>query len=164
MKLKQIIVLSTAIAFFGSVRAEEHEHEHGREHGRGEHKKGAIDISKLPAASSQQGVTYAKDIKPILDDSCTDCHDVDKQKGKLRLDNLAAILKGGEDGKVVTPGNSAKSKLVISVARLDRESAMPPDRKPGKDIGPDGQKLPPVTHLTAEQVGLIRAWIDQGAK
>ncbi len=110
----------------------------------------AADVSKLPAASSQKDVTYDKDIKPIFEKSCFKCHGSEKQKGKLRLDSLAAALKGGEDGKVIEPGNSAKSLLVHSVARLDEDEAMPPEDK-GKP-------------LTNEQVSLIRAWIDQGAK
>ena len=113
-----------------------------------------VDVSKLPPASSQKGVTYAKDIKPIFDKSCVSCHGAEKQKAKLRLDSLAATLKGGEDGKVIEPGNSAKSMLVHNVARVgDEDKWMPP---------PDNKaKIP---QLTAEQVGLIRAWIDQGAK
>lgn len=163
-------LLIAALALAGGIsRAEEHEHEHEKgEHEKGEHghHRGAkaLDLSKLPPAATRTGVTFEKDIKPIFEDACTRCHGEDKQKGRIRLDSLEATLKGGEDGKILTPGNSAKSKVVISVARLDAESAMPPDRKPGKDIGADGKKLPPVKHLTAEEVGLIRAWIDQGAK
>ena len=109
-----------------------------------------IDVSKLPPASDQKGVTYAKDIKPIFEKSCFKCHGSEKQKGKLRLDSLEATLKGGEDGKVVEPGTSAKSTLVHAVSRLDEDSAMPPADK--------GEPL------KKDQVGLIRAWIDQGAK
>ena len=113
-----------------------------------------VDVSKLPPPSSQKGVTYAKDIKPIFDKSCVSCHGAEKQKAKLRLDSLAATLKGGEDGKVIEPGNSAKSMLVHNVARLgDEDKWMPP---------PDNKaKIP---QLTPEQIGLVRAWIDQGAK
>lgn len=110
-----------------------------------------VDVSKLPPASSRQGVTYARDIRPIFEKSCFKCHGPEKQKGKLRFDSLQAALRGGEHGKVIVPGNSAKSKLVHAVARiLDEDEAMPPADK--------GQPLTP------EQVGLIRAWIDQGAK
>ena len=109
-----------------------------------------VDISKLPAASDKKGVTYAKDIKPIFEKTCFKCHGPEKQKGKFRVDSLEAALKGGEDGKVIEPGNSAKSTLVHAVARLNEDDAMPP-----ADKG---------TPLTKEQVGLIRAWIDQGAK
>jgi mono/diheme cytochrome c family protein len=109
-----------------------------------------VDVSKLPPAADTKCVTFDKDIKPLFEKSCAKCHGPEKQKGKLRLDSLAATLKGGENGKSVLPGDSAKSSLVHSVARLDPDSAMPPDDKGAP--------------LTKEQVGLIRAWIDQGAK
>jgi mono/diheme cytochrome c family protein len=109
----------------------------------------------LPPASTQAGVTYAADIKPIFDNSCVKCHSGDKPKGYLKLDALAGVLKGGKEGKVVLVGNSAKSPLVLRVAHLseDDDDWMPPlHNRAG--IGP----------LTPEQIGLIRAWIDQGAK
>ena len=109
-----------------------------------------VDISKLPPASAQKDVTYAKDIKPLLEPTCFKCHGTEKQKGKLRLDSLAAFLKGGGDGKVLKPSDSANSLVVHAIARLDEESAMPPADK-GKP-------------LSKEQVGLVRAWIDQGAQ
>ena len=113
-----------------------------------------VDVSKLPPASTQKDVTYAKDIKPILEKSCVKCHGAEKPKAKLRLDSLEAALKGSENGKVIESGNSAKSVLVHNVARIgDEDNWMPP-----KD---NKAKIPP---LTPEQVGLIRAWIDQGAK
>src|SRR5260370_13547710 len=68
-----------------------------------EKKTTKVDTSKLPPPASATGVTYAKDIKPILDKSCIKCHGSEKQKGKLRLDSLEAALKCGEDGKVVLP-------------------------------------------------------------
>ena len=113
-----------------------------------------IDASKLPPAAAKKGVTYAGDIKAILEKSCIKCHGAEKSKAKLRLDSLAAALKGSENGKVVEPGSSATSVLVINVARVgDEDDWMPP---------PDNKDKIPA--LTAEQVGLIRAWIDQGAK
>ena len=116
--------------------------------------KQAVDLSKIPPASARAGVTYAADIKPIFDKSCIKCHGGEKPKGKLRLDSLADALKGGEDGKVVLPGNSAGSMLVQNVAHAgDPDAYMPPPRNKA-GIGP----------LTKEQIRLIRAWIDQGAK
>jgi hypothetical protein len=119
----------------------------------GAEKKG-VDLSKIPPASSKTGVTYATDIKPILEKSCTKCHDGVKPKARLRLDSLEGALKGGEDGKVVLPGDSAGSMLVHNVAHAgDPDAYMPPPRnKHG------------IQALTKEQIGLIRAWIDQGAK
>ena len=109
-----------------------------------------IDASKLPPASDKKGVTYAKDIQPLFERSCYKCHGAEKQKGKLRLDSLEATLKGGENGSGIEKGNSAKSALVASVARLVEDEAMPPEGK-GKPF-------------SKEEVGLLRAWIDQGAK
>jgi mono/diheme cytochrome c family protein len=146
----------------------------------------APDISKLPPAATQTGVTYAKDIQPLFEASCFRCHGERQQKGDLRLDSLEAALKGGEDGKVITPGDSAKSSLVIAVAQLDNKTAMPPKRGGGpggkgfggkgpggeKKSSPDGKSFggkgpgggPQSKPLTTEQVALVRAWIDQGAK
>src|SRR6476659_4927774 len=78
-----------------------------------------IDPSKLPPASKQAGVTFAKEIRPLFEASCFRCHGEERQKGDLRLDSLEAVMKGGEDGKVVLPGDSAKSPLVIAVSGLD---------------------------------------------
>jgi mono/diheme cytochrome c family protein len=115
----------------------------------------AADTAQLPPASTKTGVTYATDIKPIFDASCVKCHSGDKPKAKLKLDSLENALKGSKDGKVVIPGNSAKSPLVLNVAHVtsDKDSWMPPLHNKA-NIGP----------LTPEQIGLIRAWIDQGAK
>jgi hypothetical protein len=149
-----------------------------------------IDTSKLPPAAAKTGVTYAADIKPILEASCFKCHTGEKPKAGLRLDSHDGVLKGGKEGKVLVVGNSAKSLIVEAVSRLDPETAMPPTpRKPrnrpggtGNEAHGDGEHArpagtnaptwggqrgpqgPPPKPLTAEQVGLVRAWIDQGAK
>lgn len=116
--------------------------------------KTQIDPSKLPPASDKKDVTYATDIKPIFEKSCVKCHGEQKPKGKLRLDSLEGILKGGEDGKVVVPGKSTESMLMANIAHVgDPDDYMPPPKNRA-GIGP----------LTKEQIGLIRAWIDQGAK
>ena len=114
-----------------------------------------VDISKLPPASDKKGVTYEKDIKPIFEKACFKCHGEEKQKSKLRVDSLAATLKGGENGPNVIPGKSAESQLVHAVSRLlvEEDENMPPKKKDGT-----------ISALDKEQVGLIRAWIDQGAK
>lgn len=108
-----------------------------------------IDISKLPPPATKENVTFETDIKPIFSkNSCFKCHGSEKQKGGLRVDSLEAVLKGGKEGVVVVPGKSAESSLVIAVSRLNKKTAMPPKGKP----------------ISAEDVALIRAWIDQGAK
>ncbi|MBK9139821.1 MAG: c-type cytochrome [Verrucomicrobia bacterium] len=109
-----------------------------------------VDVSKLPPPADKKGLTYAEDIRPMFEKSCFSCHGPEKSKGDLRLDSLAAALKGSEHGKVIEVGKSEKSRLVHSVARLDPDEAMPPKGKGDP--------------WTKEQVGLLRAWIDQGAK
>jgi len=113
-----------------------------------------VDVSKIPPAADKKGVTYAGDIKTIFDESCVKCHGAQRPKAHLRMDSLEAVLKGGEDGKVVVAGNSAESMLVHNIAHVgDPDQYMPPPKNKA-GIGP----------LTKEQIGLIRAWIDQGAK
>jgi mono/diheme cytochrome c family protein len=109
----------------------------------------------LPPASTKQGVTYAIDIKAILDASCVKCHSGDKPKARLKLDTLADTLKPIKGGSIIKSGDSANSLIVKITAHLtpDQETWMPPlKNKAG------------IKPLTPEQIGLIRAWIDQGAK
>ncbi len=100
----------------------------------------------LPPAAGRK-VDFTRDIRPILASRCYQCHGPEKQKAELRLDTRAGGLKGGEAGPVIVPGQSARSLLVQLVVGMD-----PDKRMPAK--GP---------LLTAEQIGLLRAWIDQGA-
>ncbi len=118
--------------------------------------KAQVDPKLLPPASTKKGVTYAVDIQPIFQKSCYPCHSAKnaKPKGKLRLDTLDDVLKGGEDGPALVPDDSAKSAMVANVAHAgDPDDYMPPPKN-RDNIQP----------LTKEQIGLIRAWIDQGAK
>ena len=111
------------------------------------------DISKLPPASKKAGVTFDADIKPIIEKSCLKCHSGEKPKGKFRVDTRENILKGADGEKVLEAGNSAKSKMIHSVADLVADEEMPPLDKRDK-----------YPALTKDQIGLLRAWIDQGAK
>ena len=111
------------------------------------------DASKLPPAASKQGLTYDGDIKPLIEKSCLKCHSGEKPKGKYSMESKAKLLKGGPDGPPIVVGNSAKSPLVHYVSDLVEDSEMPPKDKRDK-----------YPKLTKEQIGLVRAWIDQGAK
>lgn len=114
----------------------------------------APDISKLPPAAKKEGLTFDKDIKPMIEKSCMNCHGPEKPKSKYRLDNRDDAIKGGKSGDAaVIPGKSEKSPLVLYPADLVEEMEMPPTDKRDK-----------YPALTKEQIGLIRAWIDQGAK
>jgi hypothetical protein len=102
----------------------------------------------LPPATKRQ-MDFVKDIQPIFARACVSCHGPTKQRGGLRLDDGVAALKGSDSGAVIKPGDAVGSRLLTLVAGLDDDLKMPPeDRKP----------------LTAEEVGHLRAWIEQGAK
>ena len=111
--------------------------------------------AELPPASTKPGVTYTNDTKAIFDVSCVKCHSGNKPKARLHMDTLEGVLKGTKEGPIVTPGDSAGSYLIKCVAHLnsDQDTWMPPlKNKAG------------IKPLTPEQISLIRAWIDQGAK
>jgi hypothetical protein len=96
----------------------------------------------LPPAATHR-VDFVKEVQPLLAAVCHSCHGEKKQKGGLRLDLKAAALRSG----VIIPGKGADSPLLQRVAGLGPETKMPPK-------GPA---------LTAKQVAVLRAWIDQGA-
>ena len=102
---------------------------------------------KLPPPSNQT-VDFHSDIVPILRGSCLKCHSGEQAKGKLRMETRELLLKGGESGAAVVSGKSGESELVRLVAGLEKERVMPQQ----------GPRLKP------EQIGLLRAWIDQGLK
>jgi Protein of unknown function (DUF1549)/Protein of unknown function (DUF1553)/Planctomycete cytochrome C len=102
---------------------------------------------ELPPPSDRR-VDFARDVRPLLVKNCFACHGPDKQKGGLRLDRKADAMKGGDDGAVIVAGKSADSLLIHLVAGLDKDRVMPTK----------GERI------TAEQIGLLRAWIDQGAE
>jgi hypothetical protein len=112
------------------------------------------DISKLPPAAKKADLTFDKDVKPLLEASCLKCHGAEKPKSKYRVDSREAFIKGGDSEEAaVVPGKSEKSPVVHYVADLVVDMEMPPTDKRDK-----------YPKLTAEQVGILRAWIDQGAK
>src|SRR6266511_3131694 len=102
-------------------------------------------LATLPPPANHR-VDFTKEIKPILEASCIKCHGRGKAKGGLSIENRDALLQGGDSGTAVVPGKSAASFLIELVSGLDPDNVMPQK----------GSKLKP------DQVGLLRAWIDQG--
>jgi len=107
----------------------------------------AIDETQLPPPAAAM-VDFARDIKPILLNICYKCHAGERPKGHFLLTSREAALKGGTKGVDIISGQSAKSPLIHFVARMVPDMEMPPEGKG--------------TSLTPEQIGLLRAWIDQG--
>lgn len=93
-------------------------------------------------------VDFTKDVQPILENHCYDCHGEDKAKSVLRLDHPLGLLRGGESGEpLLVPGDSGGSYLYRRVTTKDRKDAMPPKGK----------------RLSDEEVATLREWIDTGA-
>ena len=104
------------------------------------------DEPKMPAAATHR-VDFHKEILPILQRRCAECHVGPNPKGKLGIATRSAILKGGESGPAAIAGKGGESLLVELAAGLDPDRIMPASNRP---------------RLSAEEVGVLRAWIDQG--
>jgi ankyrin repeat protein/mono/diheme cytochrome c family protein len=102
--------------------------------------------SQMPPAATMK-VDYLKDVRPILSQNCYSCHGPEVQQSGLRLDLRQNALRGGDYGPVIIPGNSATSKLIRRLVD-----------------GDGGLQMPPTGAITDEQIGILRAWIDQGVE
>ena len=110
---------------------------------------GLLAVVLFAAANSaaDERVDYATQIKPLLATKCFACHGALKQESGLRLDAASLIRTGGDSGPVIVAERSPESLLIERVTADD-------ERMP-----PEGEGEP----LTAEQITLLRRWIDQGA-
>lgn len=102
-----------------------------------------------PIANVEQAVLYKDIVQPILELRCVQCHNATKQKGDLRMDQLALMLKGGKNGPAFVAGKSAESDLIKRCLLPESDDDhMPPKGKP---------------QLSNEQIALLSWWIEQGA-
>jgi hypothetical protein len=92
-------------------------------------------------------IDFVRDIQPIFEQRCVECHGATKARGSLRLDVRASVFRGGMTGPSVIPGDSEHSVLLRRILGLDGEDRMPLDEDPLPDA----------------QVALIKRWIDEGA-
>jgi WD40 repeat protein len=97
-------------------------------------------------------VDFEKEILPIFRRNCLACHSATEAQSDLTLETPATILKGGSEGPAVVAGKSAES-LLLKLSARQKEPFMPP---PDNDV-----KAKP---LTPQELGLIKKWIDEGAK
>ncbi len=112
------------------------------------HPTGQAAPPRLPAAA-KRNVDFDQDIRPIFARHCFACHGSKRQESDYRLDRARVAISGGDrKQKPIRPGHGADSPLLLYAARVDPDNRMPPD-------GPG---------LDARELGLLRAWIDQGAR
>jgi hypothetical protein len=105
----------------------------------------------LPAAdapSAADTAFFEARVRPLLADRCYKCHSTqaNKHKGGLQLDSRAGILKGGEGGPAVVPGDPDRSRLIQAVRQQGGSLKMPP-----------GGKLPDM------QIAVLEEWVRRGA-
>lgn len=89
---------------------------------------------------------FENEIRPLLAESCYDCHGPEKQKHGLRVDNLPYLLQGGESGAALVPGKPEESILLDYLSYKDSDHEMPPEGK-----------------LPEAKIEAIRKWIAMGA-
>ena len=107
-----------------------------------------VFLIAVPGAVAQGTVEYVRDVKPILAQHCNSCHGAKVTKAKLRLDTAAFMLKGGSSGPAVIPGKAGDSPLIEALKGTGGFTAMPFNKQP----------------LPEKLIGVLTAWIDQGAK
>jgi mono/diheme cytochrome c family protein len=107
--------------------------------------------SAAPSAPADRA-DFGRQIRPLLSDNCFTCHGPDeaKRKAKLRLDTQEGALAERSGRAAVVPGKPEASELIARITTADEDDRMPPP-KSGKQ-------------LTAEQIALLKRWIEQGAE
>jgi WD40 repeat protein len=105
----------------------------------------AVDLTK-----HAQPVSYAREVSAILEGKCIGCHNSTLAEGRLNMEDVAGILRGGKRGPAILRGQSDKS-LLFTMSAHRVEPVMPPKDKPAN---------PP---LTPHELGTLKLWIDAGA-
>jgi hypothetical protein len=108
-----------------------------------------VDYAALLPPVAARAVDFVKDVQPLLRKHCYECHSAGNEEGGLNLGIRDRAREGGDHGAAFTKGDSAHSRLIHFVAAIDKQIVMPPDG--------DGDRL------SRDEVGILRAWIDQGA-
>lgn len=100
----------------------------------------------VPEVTREQREFFEKSVRPVLVENCHKCHGPKQQKGELRLDSRAGMLKGGQTGPAIVPGKPEESELVLAVS-----------------YDPSGYQMPPTGKLNADQISSLTEWIKMGA-
>jgi mono/diheme cytochrome c family protein len=91
-------------------------------------------------------VDFAKDVQPILTLNCIACHQGNSATRGLQLDSYENVMNGSDSGKVVVPGDPNQSLLIQRITDMT------------------GKQMPPQTLMSKEDIAVIVAWVQQGAK
>jgi hypothetical protein len=96
--------------------------------------------------SASAAVDFSHQIVPVLREHCAECHAGDKKKGGFSFNDRKALLEGGENGPVVAAGKAGMSRMIEVILSTDSDEQMPPK----------GKRVP------ADQIALLKEWIDSG--
>jgi hypothetical protein len=96
--------------------------------------------------AARAAVDFSHQIVPILREHCAECHAGDKKKGGFSFNDRKALLEGSENGAVVAAGKAGMSRMIEVILSTDSDEQMPPK----------GKRVP------ADQIALLKAWIDSG--
>ncbi len=100
-------------------------------------------------ASKEDLIVYTDLIHPVFEQNCITCHNPEKLKGEFNMETYQSLLKGGDMGYAISPGDSEDSELYLRITLPhDDEDFMPAEGKPP---------------FTREEVALVGWWIDEGA-
>ena len=111
----------------------------------------AITASGLASAAEPRPLEFNRDVRPILSDHCFQCHGPDEKqrKAELRLDIESGALAERDGSRAVVPGKLSESELFQRITSRDENERMPPPKF--------------ARQLSAEQIGVLKRWIEQGA-
>ncbi|WP_316748868.1 c-type cytochrome domain-containing protein [Pedobacter gandavensis] len=138
-----LVILITLTGHYGGSLT------HGSDYMTSALKGESTKVAIPPVPDVQKAIAYTHLVQPLLQNRCYSCHGSEKQKGKLRMDNISFMLKGGEDGASLVPGRANESELIKRMLLpITNDDHMPPKEKP---------------QLTAEEISLLQWWINEGA-
>src|SRR5262249_26300870 len=104
------------------------------------------EAKKATPPTPEQVQFFESKVRPLLAENCFRCHGPKKQKGDLRLDSLAGMLQGGDQGPVLVPWHPEKSLVIKAIRYTDAELKMPPSQK-----------------LSKVQIDDLALWVKMGA-
>lgn len=104
--------------------------------------------ARVPGAPAAAGVSFSKDIAPLVNEKCLGCHGANNPRANLRLDSFAGWKRGGQSGPLLVVGNANASRLMARVRDPDASRRMPRNGDP----------------LTAQELQTLGTWINQGAR
>jgi len=138
-----LVILITLTGHYGGSLT------HGSDYMTAALKGESTKVAIPPVPDVQKAIAYTHLVQPLLQNRCYSCHGAEKQKGKLRMDNISFMLKGGEDGASLVPGRANESELIKRMLLpISNDDHMPPKEKP---------------QLSAEEIALLQWWINEGA-